>query len=72
MRGRDLPKRIDQHGKSFKLTVFRIESFDEDGLPENCTLVPDDRTIELSQDKEKNQLMLCYVPVVMLRKKGAR
>lgn len=61
------PNIIVLNGKKFKATVFRIEAYDEKNRPEDCVLVPDDRIVELSDDKTKNNFMVCYVPLIMLR-----
>lgn len=48
-------------GKVHRLCVLRVESRDENGLPENLTFVPDDRAVELSTDPEKNHFMLAWI-----------
>lgn len=69
MKPKGQPEILNVYGKMYKLCVFRVETFDENGIPEECTFIPDDRVVELSDDKSKNFFMTAYVPRVMLTRK---
>ena len=64
---RKYPSRIRlPSGESLVCVVARIQTRYENGMPEDVTLIPDDMTVELSDDKKNNQFMMVYVREAML------
>lgn len=57
-------QRVNIGGKPFRLCVFRIDSWDENGVPERLTHIPEDRTAELSTNPDHNHFMLVWCSVV--------
>lgn len=55
------PEVIRIRGKKYRLTLFRISNLDEDGRPEECVMIPDERAVEIASEKEL--FMVCYVPL---------
>lgn len=48
-------------GKRHVLAVFRVETRDEQGRPENCVYIPPDRTVELSSNPDENHFFCAWV-----------
>ncbi len=55
-----VPRVVNIGGHPFRLCCFRIESWDENGVPERLTHIPDDRTAELSDNSDRNHFMLFW------------
>lgn len=60
------PDLLKVEGTWFKLCVMMIHTKNPDGSPALCTLIPDDRTVDLAGGEE---FMTVYVPKVMFEKK---
>lgn len=61
-----LPKSIALTTGPYDLVLMKVESRDEYGRPENLTLVPDDRKLEIMGGEE---FLVAYVDAKMLEKK---
>lgn len=48
----DNKDKIFINGEYYKLTVFKIINRDEKNRPEECTMVPDDRSVEITGNEE--------------------
>ena len=53
----------------YAITLFRVESRDERGRPEELTLITEDRIVELSEDPSKNQFIFAYIREAELAKR---
>lgn len=61
------PRFLILGGEKFVPSVFRVEAFDEKGRPEKLTMIPDERTVELSEDKRDNYFLIVYANEKSLR-----
>ncbi|MFZ2875452.1 MAG: hypothetical protein WAZ94_13345 [Phycisphaerales bacterium] len=53
-------------GKAHRLVVLRVEAFDENGVPQECSVLLDDGVAELSRDERDNHFILAWIPAVTL------
>lgn len=61
-----LPARVAlPNGDIFVLALFKVQSRDEDGRPEELTFIPGDRFVELVGGEE---FVTCYVREGMVQK----
>lgn len=64
--------RRNKDGKTveYVMVLFRINSERPDfpGTPDECTLVLDDDTVELSKDADDNKFFTAYIPKSFLPK----
>ena len=48
-------------GTSYRLVVFRVNTRKEDGTPDQCTMVEDLDTVELSENPDENHFFTAYI-----------
>ncbi len=48
-------------GTSYRLVVFRVNTRKEDGTPDQCTMVEDLDTVELSENEDENCFFSAYI-----------
>ncbi len=51
-------------GISYRLAIFRVNTRREDGTPDQCTLVKDLDTVELSENPDENHFFTAYIQKV--------
>lgn len=61
---RPMPEKIMVMGMQHRLTVFQIISKDGDGIPLECEMIRDRKTVGIEGGEE---FMIAYIPVQMHR-----
>lgn len=60
----EMPEYITSAGRLHRLSLLRVISFDEAGVPEELLYIPPERMVELGDNDE---FMTAYLPVEMTR-----
>lgn len=58
----------NQPSAAYDLVLLRVETRLENGAPDQVTIVRDNQTVELSQDKSQNHFITAYLPREMLNR----